>query len=66
MTVLSYMRLQREKIVARHSGEMFLFGADGEAVEVPQHTAYDILREIDAMQGLNLRERLAAREEATA
>ena len=58
------MRMQREKIAARHSGETFLFGAGGDAVEVPQRTAYDILREIDAMEGLNLKERMAATESA--
>lgn len=65
MTVLNYMRMQREKIVERHTGETFLFGAGGEAVEVEQRTAYDILREIDAMAGLNLKERMAARERVT-
>ncbi len=62
MTVLNYMRMQREKIIARHSGETFLFGAGGEAVEIEQRTAYDILREIDAMPGLNVKERMAACE----
>ncbi len=62
MTVLNYMRKQRERIVARHFGETFLFGSSGEAVEVEQRTAYDILREIDAMPGLNVKERQAARE----
>lgn len=63
MTVLNYMRKQREKIIARHTGETFLFGGSGEAVEVEQRTAYDILREIDAMPGFNVKERMAAREE---
>lgn len=62
MTVLNYMRMQREKIIARHTGETFLFAEGGEAVEIEQRTAYDILREIDAMPGLNLKERMAARE----
>ena len=62
MTVLNYMRMQRERIVARHTGETFLFGGSGEAVEVEQRTAYDILREIDQMPGLNVKERIAARE----
>lgn len=66
MTVLNYMRMQREKIVARHEGETFLLGSDGEAVEVEQRTAYDILREIDAMQGLNVKERLYARDSVLA
>lgn len=65
MTVLNYMRMQREKIIARHEGETFLYGACGEAVEVPQRTAYDILREIDAMPGFNVKERMAAREKIT-
>ncbi|MCM1546695.1 MAG: hypothetical protein NC033_06660 [Clostridiales bacterium] len=60
MTVLNYMRKQRERILARHTGETFLLGAEGEAVEVEQRSAYDILREIDAMAGLNLKERLRA------
>ena len=62
MTVLNYMRKQKDRIVARHLGETFLFGAGGEAVEVTQRTAYDILREIDEMPGLNVKERFAARE----
>lgn len=62
MTVLRYMAKQRERLIARHTGETFLFGAGGEAVEIEQRTAYDILREIDSMQGLNVKERLAARE----
>lgn len=66
MTVLNYMRMQREKIAARHEGETFLLGPDGEAVEVEQRTAYDILREIDAMQGLNVKERLYARDSVPA
>ena len=65
MTVLNYMRIQREKIIARHVGETFLYAGGGEAVEVPQRTAYDILREIDAMPGLNVKERMAARERVT-
>lgn len=62
MTVLNYMRMQKERIVARHFGETFLLEEGGEAVEVTQRTAYDILREIDRMQGLNVKERIAARE----
>lgn len=60
MTVLKYMEKQRERIVARHAGETFLCCAGGETVEVPQGTAYDVLKEIDAMQGLNVKERLYA------
>ena len=66
MTVLNYMRKQRERIVARHLGETYLIGAGGEAVEVEQRSAYDILREIDKMQGLNVKERMAAREKVLA
>lgn len=62
MTVLNYMAMQRERIVAKHAGETFWVTADEEAVEVPQRSAYDILREIDNMQGLNLKERFYARE----
>ena len=60
------MRKQRDRIISRHAGETFLFSQDGEAVEVEQRTTYDILREIDAMQGLNVKERFAARESVTA
>lgn len=66
MTVLNYMAKQRARIAAKHSGETYFFGSFGEAVEVEQRTAYDILKEIDNMQGLNLKERIAAREEAPA
>ncbi len=64
MTVLNYMAMQREKIAAKHVGETYLYGTDGEAVQVPQRSTYDILSEIDSMQGLNLKERLYARREA--
>ncbi len=60
MTVLNYMTKIRKSIEAKHLGETFLLGADCEAVEVPQRGAYDILREIDQMQGLNVKERLYA------
>lgn len=59
------MRMQRERIAARHVGETYLFGAGGEAVEIEQRTVYDILREIDRMPGFNVKERMAAREEFT-
>lgn len=62
MTVLNYMAKQRESIVAKHAGETFWVNGDEDAVEVPQRSAYDILREIDEMQGLNLKERFYARE----
>ena len=60
------MRMQRERIVAKHFGETFLFGDGVGAVEIEQRTAYDILNEIDNMAGLNLKERMAAREEILA
>ena len=74
MTVLNYMKEIRERIAERHIGETFFVSADGEAVKLsggaektesavkPRRTVYDILREIDAMQGLNLKERIAARD----
>lgn len=60
MTVLNYMRKLRKDIEAKHIGETFLLSAEGEAVEVPQRSTYDILSEIDAMQGLNVKERFYA------
>lgn len=60
MTVLNYMRKLRKDIEAKHIGETFLLNAEGEAVEVPQRSTYDILSEIDAMQGLNVKERFYA------
>lgn len=63
MTVLSYIARQREKVIARHAGETYLLGAEEEAVLVTCRSAYDILGEIDAMRGLNLKERSAARKE---
>lgn len=64
MTVLNYMANLRERVAKKHLGETYLFGA-GEAVEVPQHTTYDILCELDGIQGLNVKERLYGREETT-
>ncbi|MDE6850060.1 MAG: hypothetical protein K2J54_01905 [Clostridia bacterium] len=61
MTVLNYMAKLRRSIEAKHVGETYLLGADGEAVEVPQRSTYDILSELDAMQGLNVKERFYAR-----
>lgn len=61
MTVLNYMKRQREKLIEKHFGETFMC-CGGETVEVTSRSAYDILNEINAMQGLNLKERLAARE----
>ena len=63
MTVLSYIARQREKVIARHAGETYLLGADEAAVLVTCRSAYDILGEIDAMRGLNLKERSEARKE---
>ncbi|MCM1438432.1 MAG: hypothetical protein NC131_04380 [Roseburia sp.] len=65
MTVLKYMERQREKVAAKHMGETYLFGGDGEAVELPRRSAYDILSEIDAMRGLNVKERFYACGKAT-
>ena len=61
MTVLNYIKRQRDKVIERHMGETY-FNCGGETVQVPARSAYDILREIDAMQGLNVKERLYARE----
>ncbi|MDE6557623.1 MAG: hypothetical protein K2K39_00795 [Clostridia bacterium] len=61
MTVLNYIKRQREKVIERHRGETYLCSG-GECVQVTARSAYDILREIDAMPGLNVKERLYARE----
>lgn len=57
MTVLNYMAKQRDRLRDKHIGETYLLDKDGEAVPVDARSAYDILGEIDAMQGLNMRER---------
>ena len=63
MRVLEYMAIQRDRIINRHTGEEFLSVAQEETVQMTARTALDILGEIDAMQGLNLKERLSARRE---
>ena len=59
MTVLYYMARQREKIINRHAGETFLYSG-GEALQVPQKSAREILREMDGMEGLNVQARIRA------
>ncbi len=58
MTVLKYITMQKNKLREKHTGETYLFGRDVEAVPVQSRSAYDILNEIDAMQGLNKSERV--------
>ncbi|MDE5766735.1 MAG: hypothetical protein K2I17_06175 [Clostridia bacterium] len=59
MTVLNYMAMIKNKLREKHNGETYLFGRDVEAMPVQSRSAYDILGEIDAMQGLNKSERTA-------
>lgn len=60
MTVLKYFAEQRRKIEAKHEGETFAYGLDEEAVQVTARSTYDILKEIDGLQGLNVKERMLA------
>lgn len=66
MTVLNYMARQRDRLREKHNGETYLLGSDGEAVPVDARSVYDILGEIDAMRGLNTRERYSRGEYANA
>ncbi len=61
MTVLNYIARQRERISKRHEGETFLLGREGEDFRLETRTALDILKELNAVEGLNVREREAAR-----
>ncbi|MDE7163574.1 MAG: hypothetical protein K2O44_05810 [Clostridia bacterium] len=65
MTVLNYMAMQKNRLRRKHTGETFLLGRDDEAVPVLSRSAYDILNEIDAMQGLNTNERTCGYEGAS-
>lgn len=60
MTVLSYIKAQRERIRDRHEGETCLI-FKGESAPVCR-SARDILAELGAMEGLNERERHFANE----
>ncbi|MDE5789084.1 MAG: hypothetical protein K2H78_01575 [Clostridia bacterium] len=59
MTVLKYIAIQKNRLREKHTGETYLLGRDEEAVPVQSRSTYDILGEIDAMQGLNKSERTA-------
>ncbi|MDE7379651.1 MAG: hypothetical protein K2N14_01240 [Clostridia bacterium] len=61
MTVLKYMAMQKDNIIKKHLGETFLYTGGSEGVQVVEKSAYEILREIDAMEGLNVKERMSAR-----
>lgn len=61
MTVLNYMAMQKNRVREKHSGETYLLEKDEEAVPVMSRSTYDILNEIDSMQGLNMRERYSPR-----
>lgn len=60
MTVLNYIKLQGERIRDRHEGEVCVF-FKGESAPVCR-SASQILAELDAMEGLNERERNFANE----
>lgn len=62
LTVLKYIAEQRNKLAAKHVGETFVYGLEEEAVQVRSRSVYDILSEIDGLQGLNVRERAFAAE----
>lgn len=58
MNILNYFEQQKERIRDRHMGDMcIVFGGE----EAPAYrSARDILAEIDSLDGLNLKERIAA------
>ncbi len=60
MSVLNYMEKQKNRIRTRHEGETFFFGGEVEGLRVETRSAYDILDELNALDGLNTCERLAA------
>ena len=77
MTVLNYIREQKRKLEEKHMGETFLCIAGEEPIGMGEATgdcaqtggtrsAWDILREIDAMHGLNVYERERASSRAYA
>ena len=61
MSVLVYMAEQKAKIRVRHSGEEFFFQSARESCSPVRmehlRSAEEILRDIDAMKGLNVEER---------
>lgn len=59
MKVMNYIAMLKNKLREKHTGETYLCGKDVEAMPVQSRSAYDILGEIDAMQGLNKSERTA-------
>lgn len=64
MDIFNYFEMQKRRIRDRHAGDTcIVFGGDSAPV---CRTAWEILAEIDAMQGLNTRERYSAREFAEA
>ncbi len=58
MNVLNYMEQQRERIRGRHEGDTCMY-FKGESAPVFR-SAREILAEIDALEGLNLNERINA------
>jgi len=54
MSVLNYMEVQKQRIKLRHIGDELFFCGESETLFRP---AEQILKDIDAMPGLNLKER---------
>lgn len=64
MTVLKYMAEQRNRLREKYAGETYLFGDGIEGVPVSARSAGEILEEMEKMEGLNRKGRLAARKRA--
>ncbi len=58
MTVLNYMDRQRRRIIERNGVRAGF--KDGRTAVAAARDSYEILAEINALEGLNLRERTAA------
>jgi len=54
MSVLNFMEVQKQRIRLRHIGDELFLGGEGETLFRP---AEQILKDINAMPGLNLKER---------
>ena len=63
MFVMNYMERQIKRVRDKHDGETFL-RVCGETTRVEARPVREILREIDGLQGLNVRERLSRAKEA--
>ena len=54
MNFTAYIQKQKNQIRARHEGELFLVSSDG---IYPLRPTEEIMREMDGLQGLNVKER---------